>query len=859
MSPLMSLVLSSLALLADPAGVSGIVVDDRGAPVADAAVMLTAFGPQQGGGPRRVLASATADKSGRFRLDAPKASGSRGLPDGTIWAHRPGLAFGTASYSARAATPDLKITLAEPSRCVVVLKRQDGSPLEGVAITPIRTVAPNLRGNVMETLPEGLGTRLTATTDRNGEAVFESFADSNPPRVFRVRSAATGTQMLPAADPEPARTRRVEFVIQPAGSVRGKVVLRDGKPPRGIRVALERQGQGAEGVEPVVPAGGPVLTGEDGSFESPPILLADGRYRVTIQADGYAPASSDWIAPAGPGAAAEVRPIALRPLVAIEGRVVDRQGKPVPGAEVSQAGDGPLHTSTRADPDGRFRLGGYNAPRGFVFAAAEGFRFGGAILKEGKAGITLTRLTEAPPRPLTHRTPPLPPKELRDIAFKALTPFIIEALKEDQMPFGSAAIGALGLIDPVAAIKTLEPLEFSMKEWTGGRLATLLAPEDLAGATELAGRIKDPTFRVVTLFGMADSLPKSRKADRAALLKQALTLLREQASKEEMISLFGEVGERLAEEGEAEESRKAFDEGLALGKAILSTRDGLEFTAYLAGARPDAALALIAEMDQKSLSREVMVGVVQRLARHRPKAAAKLFASMEAFGQFPPLLALETMAAADPATAAEVLETRVDPKRRGDGRLIIAHGLARRDPAEAERVFRQAIREMVEADTSPSTTLKTFGYHTSFVEEVSPSLVPEYLWFVLSMRPPATDADRQALPRDLQMLAIAAQYDPEIAAEIWREIEAPLRAEIESRGSIGDAVVVEALAWLDPKQALEWVEARRGPRGTKGVPPGDRSRLTLAEILGKASRGRPQRLLQYVLDFSDQLRKRAPQ
>ena len=66
-------------------------------------------------------------------------------------------------------------------------------------------------------------------------------------------------------------------------------------------------------------------------------------------------------------------PIIQRPLRTISGRVVDRQGKPVVGAEVFQSGDGPERTSTKTDRSGRFALGGF-ASQGPVFLfAARGF------------------------------------------------------------------------------------------------------------------------------------------------------------------------------------------------------------------------------------------------------------------------------------------------------------------------------------------------------------------------------------------------------------------------------------------------------------------------------------------------------
>ena len=77
--------------------------------------------------------------------------------------------------------------------------------------------------------------------------------------------------------------------------------------------------------------------------QSPAALLAD---RVAVDkrvksADGAAPGS-------------------------LAGRVIDRQGKPVPNVKAFHSGDGPAQTAV-TDADGRFRLNGIPAGTVFVF------------------------------------------------------------------------------------------------------------------------------------------------------------------------------------------------------------------------------------------------------------------------------------------------------------------------------------------------------------------------------------------------------------------------------------------------------------------------------------------------------------
>ena len=130
---------------------------------------------------------------------------------------------------------------------------------------------------------------------------------------------------------------------------------------------------GANWVEPnaVGFKNGPLLTSADGSFQTPDNLLVGSPYRVVVCADGMEPTLSPWITM---GEKPRILlPMIERPLRTISGRVLDRQGKPLPGIEVFQAGDGPERTTTATDSAGRFSLGGFRQGPVFLFGAARGF------------------------------------------------------------------------------------------------------------------------------------------------------------------------------------------------------------------------------------------------------------------------------------------------------------------------------------------------------------------------------------------------------------------------------------------------------------------------------------------------------
>ena len=85
----------------------------------------------------------------------------------------------------------------------------------------------------------------------------------------------------------------------------------------------------------------------------------------------------------------ELSAIVLGELRTIRGRVVDRAGKPVSGAEVLQRGDGPEWTSTKTDKDGQFSLGGFRSRPAILFARHVGFRFHGQLVRPAAGDVTV--------------------------------------------------------------------------------------------------------------------------------------------------------------------------------------------------------------------------------------------------------------------------------------------------------------------------------------------------------------------------------------------------------------------------------------------------------------------------------------
>ena len=101
-----------------------------------------------------------------------------------------------------------------------------------------------------------------------------------------------------------------------------------------------------------------LMTDAEGRFRGPRRLRRDREYRALAEAAGHLPGRTRPLRPGRSGVLTFpelVLPAEPR-RVAVEGRVVDRQGRPVAGAEVRTTADGPCAGRAITDPDGRFRL-----------------------------------------------------------------------------------------------------------------------------------------------------------------------------------------------------------------------------------------------------------------------------------------------------------------------------------------------------------------------------------------------------------------------------------------------------------------------------------------------------------------------
>ncbi len=259
-------------------------------------------------------------------------------------------------------------------------------------------------------------------------------------------------------------------------------------------------------------------TGADGRYRARGRFPSHGEYYAQATAPGRIMARS----PATAVARDSDRPtvLVLRRVLAIEGRVVDRRGRPVAGALVRQSGDGPMPTGTLTADDGRFRLPGVIEGSGLVVAEKAGFR---TSLQPADAGpkaveIVLARADEPPA--VSYRTilSALPVEEEKALARRLIEPLAARVLAHGDDNAKYRFLVDASAIDPHATIEWLDGARFNDPDYVDLvrlNLAAELARESLDEATTILEACNSAHWRArgyVVLLDEAPNLTAERKA-----------------------------------------------------------------------------------------------------------------------------------------------------------------------------------------------------------------------------------------------------------------------------------------------------------------------------------------------------------
>jgi hypothetical protein len=785
---------------------TGDVVDGAGKPIAGAQVVL--YAPPVGyGDGEPVEVSATTDARGAFSLVRPQFR--RFVANGIhLLVYSPGHAL-TARWIIQ---PDKHFALEKPKPRSIKLEGPEGRPIAGARLTP-RLIY--VHGSITAEVPDSLSEPLAVSTGDDGTATLDYLAARDKLAAVRVTAAPIGSQDIvllarPQTDAEPSI---ITIKLKKTNRVSGRVVDQGGQPVANQRVELWSRGDGSWiGPNAVEPPGGPLRTAADGSFQTPDCLMIGSPYRVAVRGPGVDPVFSDWLTIGD--AARVLPPFALKPLRAVSGRVVDRQGKAVAGAEVFQTGDGPRATSSRSDTGGRFDLEGFRQEPVFGFARAAGFRFHGQLIQaaEREVTVTLTRTGEQPGRVMKMLLDPIPYDESRALARRLVEPLWESAAATGEDAAKYRVLSALGSVDPARTVTRLDSVTFGQPGWKHRlkrELVLALAPIDFEDACAVAESIDDAGWRSWPLVHLADRLPTGERTRKLGLLDRALLQAKLATDPSMRLNQLGDVAEHWLELDEVAKSQGLFAEALSVARKLDEKTDIQRgrFAGRLARVNLPAALEIAKDFESDREHGRILYGIARRLIDQKnPGEAERLWkgARGERLPSMDPTLAWK-MAQVDPARARRIVDglrvTQLYPYLY----LFVALGARGRDETVAREAFEVGVTGM-ERSARESPERASGQSLLPIVERIDPALVPEVFWLEVAARLPTGNPRALTAGNTVSRLVThLAWYDREVAAALFE----PTKARLEQASADNPAELAsDFVAWslFDPRAAVARLE-----------------------------------------------------
>jgi hypothetical protein len=735
----------------------GQVVDAKQRPVAGADIWVS--GLALGILRWESAARATSDGEGRFRLTvpAPKDGRMSDLP-WAAWATRAGHSVGGRTFThqsiAKAKGEPFVVKLGAPGDSVVRVLDPDGRAVVGAKVFPMTVhveTAPGTRfahrQNSAFHLPDELAERLAATTGPDGRGTI---ADVAPADLGGVLVDSTGRGRQQAA---PTRDSDGSFVIQLAavGRLTGRIIVDDPKALKGLRLGVfTLPGEGGNNAS----AGrAQAVLDSSGRFEVP--ALPVGSLYLTVQVpEGSA---LKFITPRNKlieaGKLTEVTITEEKPprTRTLSGSVVDTKGMPVVGATVFQTGDAPARTETTSDAEGRFSLPGVADVPTFVFAHARGFRFVGRSVPAGEteAMLTLTRENERPAETMKTLAPSVTPEQQIVAAHRLIDAYATKALEKGDMNDKIQVLSVLARVDPARTLeltdgKTLaEPF---LKGMIRLRVSVALVESAPDEALAVAESIDDPAARTQALLNAVDAVPATEKAKKQELLDRAL--LSAKAAREPTgvrMLLTGQVAERWLDMGLTEK-----------GTALL--REFQRDAAQL----PDAAWPAYA----KGIFAEELCQVDLDAALKLTKGLSDAFEYDRHHGNI-----AHELAGKDPAAAERVLGMVKQPYQHDDYVVRVVYRMAPIDLARARRLAATTVDPVMRGYAFGMGAL---GLAQAKKTAEATVLLREALEILGSVRAQGESPTRSPCERAsacAALVAVAEQVDPDLVPEtFWRAL-----------------------------------------------------------------------------------------
>jgi hypothetical protein len=693
-------------------------------------------------------------------------------------------------------------------------------------------------GLVQITVPVAQGTAVTSapvaerTTDAGGAFTVEATGPSAQLAVFlRARHDNAFTPRLMevrGADLEKPITLKISQKNARAFSVRA--LDEDGKPVAGAAVTAWHRVIGLDKDKPVErPAKEAWVTDREGRFESPRSMEPIGTYQLHVKADGFLVEKTAWKMPLDAGVVA-FGDVTLRRQRSLEGQVVDRQGKPVAGARVVRV-DERQKVEATTDEQGRFKVQTAFFPLGFLFVQKAGFRLHGQRCDTPQSlKITLVRRDEPVAKTLATLPPALPRAQRKELAARLLEPLLLRVRDKDEEA-RLRPLETLGRLDPGRLLEELakKPLR---NAWFDSYLRRAAVEGLLAEAPDeartLVDSMKDHDFRSMGYLDLCDALPQTKRAEKLALLNQALLHARSIEAGDHRILQLAGVARRLWALGEKDRATKLLREGQEVARQLPTAA----WAGYARGAFAEdlalidlpAALELIKDLKDPFEYVRHHGNLAHKIGGTDPATAERVFDILMVRNDQQHVYQREQyaqricyrVAAADLPRARKIAETVKDPYFKARAYAVMAQALAHGRPPEALKLLDHAFELLEQQVASGKDMFNNFwnaatlaGLMVPVAEQIDPTLVAEFFWRTLSLRAPA----RPGLPEDgwaLEMEAqargalalVLARYDRELAMAFVEDAHRRPRQEVSGR--LMNYVLAAALA--DSRRAVALAE-----------------------------------------------------
>jgi hypothetical protein len=295
-----------------------------------------------------------------------------------------------------------------------------------------------------------------------------------------------------------------------------------------------------------------------------------------------------------------------------------------------------MRTETVTDREGGFDLPSVRAEPAFVFVAKHGYRFQGKAIgaDDSAVVVTVSRRDEPPPGPLATLGPPLPRAEELALLHRVFDGYAEQAIRDGSANQRYEVLRILIDLDRARAIELLGDERFEPWQIDNARLelARRLVRDSSDEARELIEAIRDTNMRSYAYSKASVALADSERARKLDLLKESLIAGRAVADPTWRALRLADIGERLFDLGRTEVATRILREGAAIAAKLPRTGTSAwargKLAEELAPIDLPAALALLQGTEEVRGYQQYLGHIAHELAGRDPAGAERMIRMM---------------------------------------------------------------------------------------------------------------------------------------------------------------------------------------------------------------------------------------